>query len=333
MLQRIGILCSGGDAPGMNAFLRAAVRSALDLGLAPYGIERGWSGLLSGDLRLLDSHAVSGIINRGGTMLRTARCPEFRAAEGRQRALRTCREHGLDALVVCGGDGTFAGALELHEESGLPIAAAPGTIDNDLVGTDYTIGFQTAVATAVEAADKIRDTADSHDRVFVVEVMGRESGSIALQVAVAAGAEVVLLPERPEIGAAQAAELLARARQQGKKSMLVIVAEGAGTGAAVAETISASEPNLDVRASVLGYIQRGGVPGSDDRVLATRLGYGAVHALVDLGADCAHHIGEISGHLVRTPLPEVVGRSKPLPLDLLTLVDVTAGLRVTAQDL
>jgi len=327
-MKRIGVLCSGGDSPGMNANVRAVVRTALGLGLEVFGVERGYSGLVNGVARPLGSHDVSGIINHGGTIVRTARCPEFREAEGRARAAATCRRLGIEGLVVCGGDGSFAGAREFWHEHGIGVAGTPGTIDNDLAGTDYTIGFDTAVNTAVEACDKIRDTADSHDRVFVVEVMGRHSGSIALQVAVAAGAEVVLLPERPEIGADQAAQLMAQARAAGKTSMLVIVAEGAGTGQGVADAIDQALPGLSVRASVLGYIQRGGSPTGNDRVLATMTGSGAVRALVDLGAACCHHIGVINGAVTRTPLDEVVGKPKALPADLLTLVDVSSGLRL-----
>ncbi|MBI5834649.1 MAG: 6-phosphofructokinase [Armatimonadetes bacterium] len=327
-MKRIGVLCSGGDSPGMNACVRAVVRTGLGLGLEVFGVERGYTGLVNGVVRPLVSHDVSGIINHGGTIVRTARCPEFREAEGRARAAEHCRRLGIEGLVVCGGDGSFAGGRQFWHEHGIGIAGTPGTIDNDLAGTDFTIGFDTAVNTAVEACDKIRDTADSHDRVFVVEVMGRASGSIALQVAVAAGAEVVLLPERPQVGPEQVAALMAQARALGKTSMLVIVAEGAGTGQGVAHAIELATSGLSVRASVLGYIQRGGSPTSNDRVLATMTGAGAVHALVDLGPACCHHIGVVTGAVTRTPLDDVVGRPKPLPADLLELVDVSSGLRL-----
>ena len=327
-MKRIGVLCSGGDSPGMNACVRAVVRTGLGLGLEVFGVDRGYSGLVNGNLRPLASHDVSGIINHGGTMVRTARCAEFREAAGRAQAAANCRALGIEGLVVCGGDGSFSGAREFWHEHGIGVAGTPGTIDNDLAGTDYTIGFDTAVNTAVEACDKIRDTADSHDRAFVVEVMGRASGSIALQVAVAAGAEVVLLPERPEVGAQQAAQALVEARAKGKTSMLVVVAEGAGSGAEVAKVIDEAVPELSVRASVLGYIQRGGSPTANDRVLATMTGSGAVRALLELGAACCHHIGVVAGCVTRTPLDVVVGQPKPLPHDLLELVGVSSGMHL-----
>lgn len=326
-MKRIGVLCSGGDAPGMNPNVRAVVRAGIEAGLEVWGIERGYSGLIKGALAPLGSHDVSGLINRGGTILRTARCAEFMHAEGRAQAAATLRARGIDGLVVCGGDGSFTGAQLIYREHGIPIAGTPGTIDDDLCGTDHTIGFHTAVTTAVEACDKIRDTADDHDRIFVVEVMGRRCGAIALETALAAGAEVVLLPERPGLGPRECAQRLRHAREQGKTSMLVIVAEGAGKGEAVTKVIADALPDAEVRCSVLGYMLRGGVPTVNDRILATVTGVDAVHALLERGAGCCHHIGVIANRVVRTPLSEVVGRPKIIEADLVALVDVTAGLR------
>jgi 6-phosphofructokinase 1 len=322
----IGVLSSGGDAPGMNPNLRAVVRAGLYHGLRVVGIERGYNGLLTNCVRDLSSRDVSGIINRGGTFLRTARCKPFFQPEGRAQAMETIRRHGIDGLVVCGGDGSFRGALALHQEYGLPVAGTPGTIDNDIAGTDYTIGFDTAVGTAVEACDKIRDTADSHDRIFVVEVMGRRSGWIALVTAVTSGAEVVLLPERPQFGVEQCIECLQEACAKGKTSMLVIVAEGAGRGTEVASAIEKALGGARARAIVLGHLLRGGTPSSNDRLLATRTGEDAVKALLELGNDCCHHIGVVANRVVRTPLEAVLATPKAIDDELLELVDVMASL-------
>ncbi|MCC7492338.1 MAG: 6-phosphofructokinase [Fimbriimonadaceae bacterium] len=309
-MKRIGVLCSGGDAPGMNANVRAVVRAALERGITPYGIDRGYAGFLAGALRPLTSRDVSGIVNLGGTFLRTARCREFHEPAGRTQAAAVLRQHQIDGLVVCGGDGSFTGAQLLHREHGVAVVGTPGTIDNDLAGTDHTIGFDTAVQTAVEACDRIRDTAHSHDRVFVVEVMGRHAGFIALEVAVAAGAEVALLPEHPAHDTAWCCQQIALMQQRGKTSMLVVVAEGVGRGEQVAAAIDAQVPGTSARATVLGHVLRGGSPSSDDRVLASLTGADAVAALCE-GATC-HHCGVIAGRLVRTPLEEVVGVKKPL---------------------
>jgi len=321
-VQRIGVLTSGGDAPGMNANLRAVVRGATARGLEVVGIERGYQGLIDGLLRPLTARDVSGLLDRGGTILRTARCQPFMDEAGRAAAAATLRRSRIDGLVVCGGDGSFAGALKLHGEHGVPVVGTPGTIDNDLSGTDHTIGFDTAVQTAVEACDKIRDTADSHERIFVVEVMGRHAGHIALEVAVAAGAETVLLPERPEFGAAEAAQAMSAAAARGKRSMLMIVAEGVMSGPEAAKAMESMVIGSRVRVTVLGHVLRGGTPSSDDRILATRTGDDAVQALLD-GAHC-HHIGVVSDEVVRTPLDEVLAARKPLPASLITLVDTMA---------
>jgi len=321
-VKAIGVLTSGGDAPGMNANLRAVVRAGLARGLRVVGIERGYQGLIDGHLRELTSRDVSGIINRGGTILRTARCEAFMSPEGRTAAAARLREWGLEGLVVCGGDGSFTGALKLHEEHGVAIAGTPGTIDNDLAGTDHTIGFSTAVSSAVEACDKIRDTADSHDRIFVVEVMGRRAGFIALETAIGAGAEVVLLPEAPERGIDDCVQRLQAARQRGKTSMLVICAEGAMPGADAAKAIGEGLPGSKPRVTVLGHVLRGGSPTPDDRLLATWTGADAVAALCE--GDTCHHIGVVANQLVRTPLEQVLSSRKPIDPQLLALIDVAA---------
>lgn len=307
----------------MNANLRAVVRAAWERGLAVCGIERGYAGLIDGRIQELGPRSVSGILNRGGTILRTARCEAFLTPEGRARAAQVLAAQRIDGLVVCGGDGSFRGALALHREHGVAVAGTPGTIDNDLCGTDHTIGFDTAVGTAVEACDKLRDTADSHDRIFVVEVMGRQAGFIALETAVAAGAEAVLVPELPEWGLDRCVASIAAARERGKTSMLVVVAEGAASAAEVAAAVRERIPGTHVRETVLGHVLRGGSPSADDRVLATRTGAEAVEALLE--GDLAHHIGVVANRLVRTPLTEVLAGRKPLNEELLRLVDTMAS--------
>lgn len=321
-MKRIGVFCSGGDAPGMNANVRAVVRRGIERGLEVWGILRGYQGLLEGQLQPLGPRDVSGLIDRGGTFLHTARCEAFLEPAGRARAAEQIRAHGLDGLVACGGDGTFTGALKLHAEHGIAIVGTPGTIDNDCSGTDHTIGFDTAVQTAVEACDKVRDTAYSHERVFIVEVMGRHAGFIALATAVAAGAEVALIPELPERDVAWCAARLEASRAAGKRSMLVVLAEGAGRGEEVVAQLDRLVPWASMRLTVLGHILRGGVPSANDRILATRTGAGAVDALLD-GCDC-HHIGVIANQLVRTPLEQVVGKKKPIDPELVRLIDSMA---------
>lgn len=331
-MRAIGVLTSGGDSPGMNACVRAVVRAGLKHGVRVYGIERGWTGLLTGQIRELTSRDVSGVVNRGGTFLRTARCLPFLESAGRARAAAAVREAGLDGLVVCGGDGSYTGALRLHQEYGIPVAVTPGTIDNDLAGTDHTIGFDTAVGTAVEACDKIRDTADSHDRIFVVEVMGRRAGFLALETALASGAEVVLLPERPSFGIDACVNRLRSARDQGKTSMLVVVAEGAAKGQVVGEAIDAGIQDARVRVSVLGHMLRGGAPSADDRILATRTGQGAVEALLDCGGDCCFQLGVVANRLVSTAIEEVLATPKHIDESLLDLLETSAGLLPMGQD-
>ena len=278
-VKRIGVLTSGGDAPGMNAAVRSVVRSALDRGIECIGIRRGWSGLINGDFYRMDSGSVSRIINRGGTILYTARSEEFRTAEGQQKAVNTCKLLGLDGIVAIGGDGTFRGAQELSK-CGVSVVGIPGTIDNDIVCTEYTIGFDTAANTAVECIDKLRDTMQSHERCAVVEVMGRHAGYLALYVGVAVGATAVLVPEHPYDFRSQVAEKIRHARLNGKTNFMIVVAEGAASAVEVGRQIQ-EELALDPRVTILGHIQRGGSPTAKDRVMATRMGYEAVRILAE----------------------------------------------------
>ena len=278
-VKRIGVLTSGGDAPGMNAAVRSVVRSALDRGIECIGIRRGWSGLINGDFYRMDSGSVSRIINRGGTILYTARSEEFRTAEGQAKAAGVCKLLGLDGIVANGGDGTFRGAQELSK-CGVSVVGIPGTIDNDIVCTEYTIGFDTAANTAVECIDKLRDTMQSHERCSVVEVMGHRARYLALYVGVAVGATAVLVPEREYDFDLHVAEKIRRARLSGKTNFMIVVAEGAASGIAVGEEIR-EKLGLDPRVTILGHIQRGGNASAKDRVMATRMGYEAVQLLAE----------------------------------------------------
>ena len=278
-VKRIGVLTSGGDAPGMNACIRAVVRSALARGIECVGIRRGYQGLISGDILEMDNASVSRIINRGGTVLYSARCDEFRTKEGQEKAYATCKLLGLDGLVAIGGDGTFRGAQDLSK-FGVSVVGIPGTIDNDIVCTDYTIGFDTAANTAVECIDKLRDTMQSHERCAVVEVMGRHAGYLALYVGVAVGATAVLVPEHPYDFRSQVAEKIRHARLNGKTNFMIVVAEGAASAVEVGRQIQ-EELALDPRVTILGHIQRGGSPTAKDRVMATRMGYEAVRILAE----------------------------------------------------
>ena len=278
-VRRIGVLTSGGDAPGMNPCVRAVVRTALYHGLECYGIRRGWNGLISGDIVRLDEKSVAHTINRGGTILYTARSEEFMTEAGQRKAVSTCKFLGLDSIIAIGGDGTFRGALALSKY-GINVIGIPGTIDNDISCTNYCIGFDTAANTAIECIDKLRDTMQSHERCSVVEVMGHRSGYLALYVGVAIGATAVLVPERPYDFEKHVAEKIRRARISGKTNFMIVVAEGAASGMAVGEQIK-KELGLDPRVTILGHIQRGGSPTAKDRVTATRMGYEAVQLLAE----------------------------------------------------
>ena len=281
-MKRIGVLTSGGDSPGMNAGIRAVVRTAIHSGLEVFGIRRGYQGLLDDDVFPMDARSVGGMIGRGGTFLLSARCMPFYEPEGRAIAAQCLAKHQIEGLVVIGGDGSYEGALKLHAEHGIRCIGMPGTIDNDIGGTDFTIGYDTALNIAVEAIDRIRDTATSHDRIFFVEVMGRDSGYLAMMAGIAGGAEEILVPETPTDLPALV-QKLRDMREKGKRSCIVVVAEGDDAGHAidVAREVSKNVEFEDSRVSVIGHMQRGGPPTAYDRILASRLGVRAVRALLD----------------------------------------------------
>ncbi len=276
-MKTIAVLTSGGDAPGMNAAIRAVVRAGISMGLNVKGIRRGYAGLIEGDIIDMDARSVSDIIHRGGTMLYTARCPEFKTQEGVDKAIASCKEHGIDGIVVIGGDGSFRGARDLSL-GGIPCIGVPGTIDNDISSTEYTIGYDTAINTAVEMADKLRDTAQSHDRCSVVEVMGRRAGYLALQTGVACGAIAVLVPEVEFDLKKDVIEKIKAVHKTGKKHFVVVVAEGVGGVVDIAAQIE-EETGIESRATILGHVQRGGIPTARDRVMASQMGYRAVELL------------------------------------------------------
>ncbi|HNX53973.1 MAG TPA: 6-phosphofructokinase [Prolixibacteraceae bacterium] len=281
-LQKIGVLTSGGDAPGMNAAIRSVTRAALANKLKVVGIRRGYQGMIEGDFISLKSSDVSGILQLGGTMLKTARSSEFRTTEGREKAYQQLKNAEIDAVVVIGGDGSFTGALVMSQEYDIPFVGIPGTIDNDMYGTDYTIGYDTALNTVVEAVDKIKDTARSHGRIFFVEVMGREAGLLALNGGIACGAEVILIPESNEMHD-ELKRFISKGYKNKETSGIVMVAEGDEAGGAlkIADQVRKDHPDLDVRVSILGHIQRGGRPTAKDRVNATKMGVAAIDALLD----------------------------------------------------
>lgn len=278
-VKRIGVLTSGGDAPGMNAAVRSVVRAAVYRGIEVVGIRRGWNGLINGDIVRLDERSVAHIIDRGGTILYTARSEEFRTEEGQKKAVSTCKLLGLDGIVAIGGDGTFRGALALSKY-GISVVGLPGTIDNDIACTDYCIGFDTAANTAIECIDKLRDTMQSHERCSVVEVMGRRAGHLALQVGCAVGATAICLPERQLDFDTEIVERMRIGRIKGRNHHIIIVAEGYGSAQEVADQIHEAT-GIDTRVTILGHIQRGGSPSAMDRVMATRMGYAAVRALME----------------------------------------------------
>lgn len=314
-IQHLGVFTSGGDAPGMNACIRAVVRSGIQQGMQVSGIWRGYEGMIDGDFMEMNSRSVSNIIQRGGTILKSARSSEFRTPEGRKMAYQNLQKQGIDALVAIGGDGTFTGAVVFNEEYGMPIVGVPGTIDNDLFGTDFTLGFDTAVSNVVDAVDKIRDTADSHDRVFFIEVMGRDTGFIALSAGIAGGAEAILLPETPT-NLDLLADELKKGAKKGKSSNIIIVAEGDDGGGAfeVAAAIKKRLPNYDTRVSILGHTQRGGTPTWNDRVLGSRLGTGAVNALA--AGHSGTMVGLLGNQLTSIPLKAAIGQKKELDLSM-----------------
>ena len=304
-IKNIGVLTSGGDSPGMNAAIRAVVRTGIYHGIDLYGIRRGYQGMIEGDIFKMQTTDVANIIQRGGTILKTARSKEFMTDEGMEKAYNQLQQHNIEALVLIGGDGTFRGAAHFFEKYTIPAVGIPGTIDKDLTGTDYTIGFDTAVNTATEAIDKIRDTAEAHDRLFVIEVMGRDAGYIAINSGIACGAEDILIPEQ-STNIDEVLERIAYDERRKKTVHILVVAEHDDYGGAneVKNRITARFPALDVRACVLGHIQRGGSPSYADRVLASRLGFAAVNALREGYTQMM--AGIVNGNVVLTPFKEIV---------------------------
>jgi 6-phosphofructokinase 1 len=303
-IKNIGVLTSGGDSPGMNAAIRAVVRAGLYHNLDVTGILKGYEGLINADFIPMDIKSVANIIQRGGTILKTARCEAFRTQEGRALAHKNLIDHHIDALVVIGGDGTFTGADVFSREFNFPVIGLPGTIDNDLAGTDFAIGYDTAINTVVNAVDKIRDTAESHDRLFIVEVMGRDSGLIALRSGIGVGAEAIMIPEA-KMNVGNLIERIENGRKD-KASKIIIIAEGDEAGGAynVGEALKEKFPKTDIRISVLGHIQRGGKPSCMDRVLASRLGVAAVEGLLEGKTDVM--AGQINREIVFTPLSDAI---------------------------
>ena len=321
-VSRLGVFTSGGDAPGMNACIRAVVRTAIARGLEVVGLRRGFAGILEGDFVEMGLSSVSNVVQHGGTILKSSRCREMYEPVGRQAAAKKLRERGIDALVPIGGDGTFHGAHLLWEEHGVRSVGTPGTIDADLFGSDSSIGFDTAVNTALDAIDKLRDTAESHDRLFFVEVMGRHAGYLALEVGIAGGAEAVLIPERAMPLEALAEQLLA-GKRRGKTSHLVVVAEGDQAGGAFEIAKRVGElAEMDYRVCILGHVQRGGSPTARDRVLASRLGAAAVDAL--LTGETDKMAGEVGGQVVLTPYEETWVKKKPISPEMLDLAGTLA---------
>jgi len=321
-IKKIAVFTSGGDAPGMNAAIRAVVRSCAFHGIECVGIYRGYEGMIDGDFVDLNARSVKGIINKGGTFLKSARSKEFRTKEGRQKAYDALRAAHIDALVSIGGDGTFTGAMIFNEEFNFPVIGIPGTIDNDIYGTSHTLGYDTTLNTVVDVIDKIRDTASSHNRLFFVEVMGRDVGHIALNVGVGAGAEEILIPEE-DLGLDRLLESLVRSKESGKSSSIVVVAEGDRIGKNVFELKDYVEehlPEYEVRVSVLGHMQRGGSPSCFDRVLASRMGVKAVESLLEGKSN--YMVGLSSDTIQLTPLDKAIKGQSKINKELIRVSDI-----------
>lgn len=313
-IKTIGVLTSGGDAPGMNAALRAVTRAAISNGISVKAIYRGYKGLIEGEVKEFTTQDVSGIIQRGGTIIKTARCPEFKTIEGRQQAFETIKREQIDALIVIGGDGSFTGGRLLAQEYNIPVIGLPGTIDNDLWGTDVSIGYDTALNTIMRCVDTLRDTATSHERVFLVEVMGRDAGFLTLNAAIAAGAEAAIIPERATI-LEQIEMAIGQGRRKDKNSSIVLVQEHAieGGAQAVAKMVEAAHPEYSTRVTILGHLQRGGLPTANDRILASRMGIAAIQALLEEQRSIM--IGVQNDEIVYVPLSKAIKEKKDIKAD------------------
>lgn len=321
-IKKIGVMTSGGDAPGMNAAIRAVVRTCAFHNVECIGIYRGYEGMIEGDFKNMNARSVKDIINKGGTILKSARSKEFRTKEGRKKAYQQLQNANIDALVVIGGDGTFTGGMIFNQEYDFPVIGIPGTIDNDIFGTSHTLGYDTALNTVVEVIDKIRDTASSHNRLFFVEVMGRDVGHIALNAGVGAGAEEILIPEE-DLGLDRLLDSLRRSKQSGKSSSIVVVAEGDKIGKNVFELKDYVEEHLseyEVRVSVLGHMQRGGSPSCFDRVFASRMGVKAVESLLD--GKTNYMVGLLNDKIGLTPLEQAIKGQSKINLELLRVSDI-----------
>ena len=321
-VNRIAVLTSGGDAPGMNAAVRAVVRTAAFNNITCFAIYKGYQGLIDGDFEEMNARSVNNIVNKGGTILKSARCLEFRTIEGREKALKSVQKYKIDGLIVIGGDGPFTGGMVFQKEHNVPVIGIPGTIDNDISGTTSTIGYDTALNTVIGAIDKIRDTAISHNRLFFVEVMGRDAGHIALNAGIGAGAEEILIPEE-DMGLDRLLESLKRSEKTGKQSSIVVIAEGDKTGKNVFEIASYVEQNMpyyEVRVSVLGHMQRGGTPSCYDRVLASRMGVHAVESIIDGKTNMM--VGLMHEKMTLYPLQDAIKGKSKISKDLIRVSDI-----------
>lgn len=321
-IKKIGVLTSGGDSPGMNAAIRSVVRTCAYHGIECVGIYRGYQGMIEGDFKDMGARSVNNIVNKGGTILKTARSKEFMSVEGRKKAHANLVKSEIDALVIIGGDGSFTGAEIFNNEFDFPVMGIPGTIDNDIFGTSHTLGFDTAINTVVECVDKIRDTASSHNRLFLVEVMGRDAGHIALNAGIGAGAEEILIPEQ-DLGLDRLLESLRRSKASGKSSSIVVIAEGDKIGKNVFELkdyIEEHFPEYDIRVSVLGHMQRGGSPSCFDRVLASRLGVKAVESLLE--GKTNFMVGILNDKVALTPLEQAIKGNSEIDQELLRVSDI-----------
>lgn len=322
-INKIGVLTSGGDAPGMNAAIRSVVRTCAFHNINCVGIYRGYQGLIEGDFKEMGARSVKNIINRGGTILKSARSKDFMTEAGRKVAFENMKQHGIDSLIVIGGDGSFMGAMVFSKEFGIPVIGIPGTIDNDIYGTSHTLGYDTALNTVVEIIDKIRDTANSHNRLFFIEVMGRDAGHIALNTGIGAGAEEILIPEE-NLGLERMLESLAQSKASGKTSSIVVVAEGENTTGKnvmeLKEYVEKNMPEYDVRVSVLGHLQRGGAPSCFDRVLASRFGVKAVESLIE--GKSGYMVGLLNDKMELTPLEKAIKGYSGIDEELIRVSDI-----------